>query len=337
MGYGGIRRIARRCGEELRATCEIARLTSWPEAANTFRAKLDIQAMNRNGFQEPTEVRDRLLRKHATVMNYLEARYGEWADSYDYSAVKVANGASPLSGKVWVCWWQGLERAPELVCSCVKSIEAHAGDHEVVVITDDNLADYVEFPGWLMDKHRAGVVTRTNLSDLLRLSLLAEYGGLWLDSTFLCVRDLEEIVFSTPFFSIKRPDYGHCSVACGYFAGYSYACDDDMRWMFRVFKDFFLHYWETNDFMVDYLLVDYVVAFVQSHCPEIAEAFAAIEPNNPRCDDLFCMLGEPYDETTWEALQAETSLFKLSWKHGFPTERDGRDTFYGKVLKGELV
>lgn len=336
MGYGGIKRVARRCAEELRATREIARLTSWPEAANTFRAKLDIQAMNRNGFREPPAVRDRLLRKHAAVMRYMEARYGEWADSYDYAAAKAAVGPNPFPGRVWVCWWQGLERAPEIVRRCVGSVEAHAGGHEVVVVTDDNLAEYAEFPAWLMDKCRAGIITRTNLSDLLRLSLLAEYGGLWLDSTFFCTGDLEGAAFGVPLFSIKRPDYGHCSVACGYFAGYSYACNDDTRWMFRVFRDFFLHYWETNDLMVDYLIVDYVVAFAQRHCPEIAGAFAAIEPNNPRCDDLFCLLGEPFDEETWADLKAETSLFKLSWKQEFPTWRDGRDTYYGKLIKGEL-
>jgi len=54
----------------------------------------------------------------------------------------------------------------------------------------------VHIPDWVKAKQEAGIITRTNLSDLLRLSLLAEHGGLWLDSTFYCSGPLEKMVFS---------------------------------------------------------------------------------------------------------------------------------------------
>lgn len=322
--------------EELRATREIARLTSWQDAANTFRAKIDIQIMNRNGFKEPPAVHNRLIRKHETVMRYFEERDGEWFASYDYEGARQASTSESFSGRIWLCWWQGLDQAPELVKRCVRSIEEHAGGHEVILITDENVREYITFPKWLLEKHQKGIISKTNLSDLLRLSLLAKYGGLWLDSTFLCTGELEDLAFGSPLFSIKRPDYGHCSVACGYFAGYALACDSDTRWIFSVIRDFFLRYWKTNDFLVDYLVVDYMIVLAQRHCSEIEEAFAAIRPNNPRCDDLFVRLGDIYHEDDWLELKAETSLFKLSWKQTFPTARDGQATYYGKLVEGEL-
>lgn len=66
-GHNNIKRIVHRSCEEIGATFRIARATSWPEAINTFRAKLDIQVMSRNGYKEPPAVRERLLRKHETV------------------------------------------------------------------------------------------------------------------------------------------------------------------------------------------------------------------------------------------------------------------------------
>ena len=123
----------------------------------------------------------------------------------------------------------------------------------------------MHIPDWVKAKQEAGIITRTNLSDLLRLSLLAEHGGLWLDSTFYCSGPLEKMVFSKPLWSIKRPDYLHCSVAQGYFAGYSLACDVKHRWIFRAIRDFFLEYWRTSNFMVDYLMVDYMIALAQRY------------------------------------------------------------------------
>lgn len=185
----------------------------------------------------------------------------------------------------------------------------------------------------IIKKIDAGMITRTNLSDLLRLSLLASYGGMWLDSTFYCVGSLDKSLYNSPIFSIKRPDYLHASVAGGMFAGYSLGCDDDHRRAFATIRDFFLEYWQRNDFMVDYLLVDYLTVLAQRHDPWIAEAFNEIQPNNPDCDELFKILDRPYDEDMWKRLSAHTDLFKLTWKQDFPVEHDGEKTFYG-MLEG---
>ena len=41
---------------------------------------------------------------------------------------------------IWISfvWWQGLEQAPNLVKVCVDSIKKNAGDHRVIVLTEDN-------------------------------------------------------------------------------------------------------------------------------------------------------------------------------------------------------
>lgn len=138
-GHNSIKRIVHRSCEEIGATVRIARATSWPEAINTFRAKLDIQVMSRNGYKEPPEVRERLLRKHETVLKYLEGRFGDYYASYDYGAPLPPLDPA-LEGKIWMCWWQGEENAPEIVRACIDSVRRNAGGHEVVVITDENLS-----------------------------------------------------------------------------------------------------------------------------------------------------------------------------------------------------
>lgn len=101
-GHNSIKRIVHRSCEEIGATVRIARATSWPEAINTFRAKLDIQVMSRNGYKEPPEVRERLLRKHETVLKYLQGRFGDYYASYDYGAPLPPLDPA-LEGKIWMC------------------------------------------------------------------------------------------------------------------------------------------------------------------------------------------------------------------------------------------
>lgn len=144
-GHSSIKRIVHRIGEECRSTAEIARLTSWPEALETFMAKVDIQMMNRNGFKEPPAVRNRLVHKHEILMKYFEQRYGRFADEYDFHAPMQASDPA-LEGKIWTCWWQGLDQAPEIVKWCVESIKRNAGGREVIIITDENYERYVHIP-----------------------------------------------------------------------------------------------------------------------------------------------------------------------------------------------
>ena len=333
--HSSVKRIVHRIGEECRSTAEIARLTSWPEALETFIAKVDIQVMNRNGFKESPAVRNRLVRKHEILVKYFEKRYGRFAEEYDFHAPLPAIDPA-FEGKIWMCWWQGLDQAPEIVKRCVESIKRNAGDREVIIITDENYEHYADIPQWVKEKRRAGIITRTHLSDLLRFILLAQYGGLWLDSTFFCTSSLEDTVFSPSLWSIKRPDYFHASVAQGYFANYSFACHSDERWVFAAIRDFILEYWRTNDSMVDYLFVDYLIVLAIRHNATMKETFAAIPSNNPDCDELFKVLEQIYDERIWDRINVDTSLFKLTWKRSFPVAVNGHQTFYGKLIDGSL-
>lgn len=334
-GHNNIRRLIHRTAEEVKSSAAIGRACGLAEGINTFLAKLDLQVMNRNGFAESPVVRSRLVRKHEAVMAYLEKLMGDYADNYDFGAdlPPVPHG---MGGKIWMCWWQGLENAPEIVRACVDSVRKNAAGREVVVITDENLGEYAQLPDLLIELRQKGILSRTHISDYLRLDLLSRYGGIWLDATFFCCRALESGVYDAPLFSIKRPDYLHGSIAGGYFANYSLGCDDEHRFVFAAIRDLFLEYWRRNDYLVDYLLTDYLIVMAQRHCSDIAEAFAAIEPNNLACDELFKVLGESYDEVKWQHLSSATDLFKLTWKKSFPREAEGQATVYYALVSGGL-
>ena len=334
-GHSRISRLVRRTFEEVRASAAIGSKTTVLEGINAFRAKIDLQKMNRNGYCESPSITKHLMRKHDSVVEYLETRFGDYYKAYDYEE-PLPPIPVDKANKIWMCWWQGEENAPALVRGCIDSVRRNACGREVVVITDDNLNDYVDVPEWLEDKVKRGIVTRTNLSDYLRLSLLSCYGGMWLDATFCCAGELCCPVYEAPLFTIKRPDYAHGSIACGQFAGYSLGCDSRSRRLFVVARDFYLEYWKRSTFMVDYLLIDYLIVLAQRHCAEASSALEAVVPNNPQCDDLIKVLGEPFDAGEWERLKRDTQLFKLTWKQEYPLTVAGRKTYLAMLLDGEL-
>lgn len=336
-GHKSIKRIAHRCMEELDATRRIAKVTSFKEGLETFRAKIDIQIMNRNGYYENEARKKHLLRKHDIMLRYYEKTFGDFLKTYDYNHRNETLPKSEYADCIWICWWQGLDHAPDLVKVCIDSIKRNARDHRVIILTEDNYKQYVDIPEWVEEKKNKGIISRTHFSDILRLTLLSQYGGLWLDSTFFCTQSVLDDYFQQPLWSIKRPDYFHASVAAGYFANYSLGCDANHRWIFKTILDFVLEYWKNNNIMIDYLFLDYLIALVQKHDQSIAKEFKKIEPNNPECDELYKVMGEPYDEVIWNKMKADTALFKLSWKYQYPLEKDGKPTFYGMLLNRKLL
>lgn len=336
MKHNNLKRLILRICEEIKATYDVAKVVSIKGALITLRAKVDIQLMNRNGYKEPPSVKERLIKKHQIMLEFLENKYKLYWDEYNYSQ-KMPDCDINMRNKIWICWWQGIEHAPEIVKVCVDSIKRNNNKYEVIIITDENYKNYITFPTWIEEKYKKGIISRTIYSDLLRMNLLATYGGIWIDSTFFCRNSCLESYMKLPLWTIKRPNYGHCSVACGFFANYSLGCSYENRWVYRVFRDFLYNYWKDYNRLVDYLLTDYVIVLAQRHVKQISELFNTIEPNNPYCDELYKILNKPYNDDMWKKINKDTALYKLTWKQNFKKEVDSQPTFYGKLVEGNLI
>ena len=90
---------------------------------------------------------------------------------------------SENNGNIWIFWWQGYDTAPLLVKKCIDSIIKNAGNHPVILITKENWKNYADIPDYIIEKVEKGIITLTHFSDILRMSLVSEHGGLWLDAT----------------------------------------------------------------------------------------------------------------------------------------------------------
>ncbi|WP_210236159.1 capsular polysaccharide synthesis protein, partial [Mesorhizobium sp. M4B.F.Ca.ET.203.01.1.1] len=57
-------------------------------------------------------------------------------------------------GPIWQYWAQGLANAPPLVKACMRSVQRHKGDRDLIVLDDTTVTNYVDLPGHIWDKRR---------------------------------------------------------------------------------------------------------------------------------------------------------------------------------------
>ena len=148
------------------------------------------------------------LRQKGTLKRVMNV-YGqqEVVKKYIDNTDNLLKKNSPIgdTSNIWVCWWQGEENMPEVVKVCYRSIKKLSGKHPVVLITEDNLKDYVQLPQFIMDKYAAGIISRTHFSDILRFYLLKEYGGIWMDITNFLTAEIDSFVpVDSTFYSYKH-------------------------------------------------------------------------------------------------------------------------------------
>lgn len=104
---------------------------------------------------------------------------------------------------VWICWLQGFDAAPPLVKNCVASMQYYLKDREIVLLDKNNFSNYCEIPSFLIEKWEKGIISNTHFSDLLRLALLIQNGGLWMDATVYMTGPLPAYITEGEFFGYR--------------------------------------------------------------------------------------------------------------------------------------
>ena len=139
-----------------------------------------------------------------------------------------------LPKKIWFLWLQGLDSAPLVVKNCYESWIKHNPDWEFIFLDESNISDYVD----LLEHN----ITKPAFSDLLRVNLLAKYGGVWVDATCFCMKPLNDWLFDnmqSGFFAFDRPVPSRM-VASWFLAG------DKYNYIISTLKNKANTYWNEN-------------------------------------------------------------------------------------------
>lgn len=233
-----------------------------------------------------------------------------------------------LSNKVWICWFQGIENAPELVQQCYQSVKDNMTDKEIILITSNNMNDYVQFPDYIMEKWRQGEITHTHMTDLLRLELLIRYGGMWLDATVYCSsKNIPHYYFDSDLFfyqCLKPGRDGHST----YISSWLMSAKTNNKVLMAT-QYLCYEYWKKNNHMIDYFLLHNFLSIVLEYYPEAWKKIVPRDNSAPHI--LLLRMFEQYDDQIYSTIIEKNCFHKLSYKFT-EQQRNIDGTYYQRLF-----
>ena len=232
---------------------------------------------------------------------------------------------------IWFCWLQGIDKAPDLVRSCYKSIErSTTGTNWVIKVIDEtNIYDYVSFPDYIIKKYESGIITRTHFSDLLRMELLIKYGGIWADSTVFMTGAIPEYCYNGDFFTFNHGYRHDDSIVFESWFIYSIPKHP----LLLTTRDLIYEYWKRHNFLNEYFLFHLMFTIASEKYIDIWNEVPFYTDLVPHV--LSHELFDPFDKERFDEIKRMSVIHKLSNRMDIPN--DYKNTYYDYLIRGELI
>lgn len=263
--------------------------------------------------------------KYNSIIHWLDKQYGKEADKAiaEYTDRCKIQEDSPI----WIFWWQGEKTMPPIVKSCYKSVLKNAEKHPVILITENNIKDYVDIPQYIYTKIKEKKMTFTHFSDILRENLLYKHGGIWMDATIYMTAPFSQEMYKYEYYSVKG------AFEEWEWTGFFQAAGKGNLFA-KTVSHLFNCYWKEHDCLISYLLIDCFLAIARKHSSVIDQMINDL----PQKDSSIFMLNdlhldEPYNENTFEKLKEKSNINKLSYKYPHSEESGGMKTFWGYLVE----
>lgn len=268
-----------------------------------------------------TEPNLKKVNKNWIVYTYLKSKYKKFVKNYELPQKLQQKN----SDYVWWCWFQGEENAPKIAKACLESVRRNFHGKKIIVITEKNMRDFVSFPDFIEKKYKRGIISRTHLSDFLRLELLIKYGGVWIDSTVLCTSE-PDYIFNLPFFVFKTKEDNDPAIA----AQSWFISSKSNNPILILTRDLLYRYWQKHNYQIHYFILFFFMKLA-------SEKFINEWKNIPFFSDipshiLQRELFENYSDERMAQIKRMSDIHKLTYKFKEKTDSEKPGTFYKKII-----
>lgn len=267
------------------------------------------------------------------VEKQLLSKYGDFLSTWIMAhPEETATPFTTQAPHAWMCWLQGEDDLPPLL-QRITNVQKHMlEDYQYTVISLENIDDYVEFPAYIHDKFRAGDISPVHMTDLMRVALLEQYGGLWIDATVLLTQPVPHSIFESPFYTIKDLDT-HFAQSQKYpeirrWEGYMIAGQPHAL-LYSWMKDFLFNYWKHETRLIHYLMINQAALIGIDNIPIIQDEYMQLPSSNRSCELLAPQLKSGQFNSLDALIRDGTYAFKLS-RH-VPYEETALSTLFATI------
>lgn len=214
--------------------------------------------------------------------------------------------------RAFTIWFQGEEKAPELVKACFRSMRRHL-KQDLVVLDENTLFDWITLPDHIVKKWREGKIAHTQFSDICRIELLYQHGGLWFDATDYVTAPVPQWIMDEDVFLFMAGEKIRGSYA------FIQSCFMRARKgnpVFGVWREANSIYWKEEDSKINYFVHHLLLRLCIDVNKTAATAFASM----PRVDQdpTHTLWGEhcadPYDAEMYRRLTEDSFFQKCNYK-----------------------
>lgn len=252
--------------------------------------------------------------KNAVILDFLKKEYAELLNKYAAASDsdKIDDGPAPI----WVFWLQGKDQMPELIRMCFESKMLHSGNHPVILLDQENIQDYVSFPEVVWSEVKEGKLKVQHLADMIRVQLIRKYGGVWLDASIYCHKDIPESIFALPIYSLKgkhMPQFVSENRWTTFLIG-----GHRGNVLCSFLDDFFLTWVQSGKPFIDYFMFDCAIALAYENIAAVRSDIDAIPISEGDCYWLNERLDSRVSEVLLNEYRKEPAIFyKISWNRSF--------------------
>lgn len=252
----------------------------------------------------------------------------------DNSKIKITPKKKLEKIPVWVCWYQGEDKMPELVKMCFCQLQRMVPDSaEVHLITLKNYQEYVDIPQALIEKFERNIISYAFFSDILRYFLVLNYGGMWIDSTIYVSSPILEEQLNAQYYTMKMHRELCPHEACeGLWTNFCFAAQAGSELCAFVCKA--LCFFGGKNYPIpDYVFLDYILMAGYNNNPAIKYLVDDVHYNNEYVWVLKDVLEEVWNEKKYLDITKNNMFHKLAHQVLYRKEVNSEKTFYGVLCK----
>lgn len=205
--------------------------------------------------------------------------------------------SQPINKTIFQFWDSHNGKLPYVVKLSFTSVRKFAPDWNHIILNLHNIHNYLDLPGFLFDKlsKEDNGFNLTFFSDIVRVALLQQYGGLWLDATVLIAKNFKYFSPLPLFFSFYRDlkpknfkDWENYNR--NYFSWtpfHEVNLLNSILWSTRYYPlwnflyDSLINFWKENNYPPDYFMFQILFEIIKDKKPEALIGWVRTEDLSP--------------------------------------------------------
>lgn len=267
--------------------------------------------------------------KAKLLTNYFASKYLTATENTVHNEITIEKPE-----KLWQFWDNPVGRiTPEIVKSSLESVDKFKGNHYHKVLDNRTYQDYSDLPGYILDKFKKGQIGFAHFSDLLRLNLLKNHGGIWLDATGYMTGFVPKYILDEDFFVFLT---GHLTQFPYSFMQNCFIRAKKGSYLCDAWYQMCIEFWKNETKAIDYFQHQLIFKTLISHQLKAKKLFTQMPQISE--DGSQQLVGDnllkKFDADEWEIIKKASFFQKTTYK--VPPKTNYSGTYFSELCIGRI-